>query len=97
MKSKIKNICAALFGILLLTSCERLLIEPNGNNTPVENFNFLWDELNKGYVYFDYKKIDWDSIKTVYEPQINNSMTDDELFNVLANMKVFKPISTKRL
>lgn len=86
MKSKTRNIYLVLFGIALLTSCEKLLIEQNKNNTPVENFNFLWNELNRGYVYFDYKMVEWDSIKTVYEPQVNNSTTEDELFDVLANM-----------
>lgn len=84
MKNKI--IFAILLGATLFCSCDEILIEPNAGNTPVENFNYLWDEINEGYVYFDYKMVDWDSVKMIYEPQVNNTMSVEQLFNVLANM-----------
>lgn len=78
-----------LFLLLMLftfLSCETLILAPDGENTPLNNFNQLWNELNEGYVYFDYKGIDWDSVKTVFEPKISSDMSEDELFNTLADM-----------
>ncbi len=71
---------------LLGSGCESFFIEPNPANTPVNNFNLLWNEANHKYSYFTYKNIDWDSVYQVYRPQVREEMSDEELFEVLANM-----------
>ncbi len=75
------------FSILtVITSCEKLLIEKDENNTNENNFELLWTTLDRNYSFFEFKRIDWDSIYMVYRPQINNSLSDRELFDKMAEM-----------
>ncbi|MBW6457972.1 MAG: S41 family peptidase [FCB group bacterium] len=75
-------IAALLFSV----SCEKYLLAPDPTNDPVSNFEYLWQELNNKYTYFEYKSVDWDSIHTVYRPQVHDAMSDRELFDLLAAM-----------
>lgn len=73
---------------LLFSSCEKILIEKDPPNTPVENFENLWQTANAKYSFFEYKNIDWNQIYSEYRPQINNDMSEGQLFDVLAEMLV---------
>lgn len=53
---------------------------------PVTTFETLWKTIDRGYSFFDYKSIDWDGVYQTYRPQINNNMTDRELFDKCAEM-----------
>jgi Peptidase family S41/Tricorn protease C1 domain len=75
-----------ILGFLLFTSCERLFIEPNPTNTPTSNFNHLWQTINEKYAFLEFKKLNWDSVKTVWQPRINDTMNDVTLFRVLDSM-----------
>lgn len=81
-----KNTIYLLAIIFLLSSCEEILYTPEPEDTPKGNFEFLWNEMDQKYSFFELKNIDWDSIYNVYEPQVNNSMDELELFNILADM-----------
>ena len=72
--------------ILLFTSCERLFIEPNPTNTPTGNFNYLWQTINDKYTFLDFKKINWDSVKNVWQPRVSDTMNDAVMFRVLDSM-----------
>ena len=73
---------------LVNTRCERLLISKNkASNSPHKNFEYLWSELDKKYSYFELKKINWDSIKTIYNSRIDEDLNEYELFEIL-NMQV---------
>jgi Peptidase family S41/Tricorn protease C1 domain len=72
--------------ILLLSSCERLFVEPNPANTPTQNFNHLWQTINDKYTFLDFKKINWDSVKNVWQPRVKDTMNDGTLFRVLDSM-----------
>lgn len=77
--------------VLLLTlifplSCERYVMAPDPENTPLANYEFLWQELDHKYSFFEYKSIDWDSVYAVFRPQIYDDMDERELFGVLADM-----------
>lgn len=79
------------FGLIIsllfaVSSCEQLLIEKDPANTPTNNFELLWKEVNQRYTFFEYKKIDWNAIYQKYRPQIKDSMTERELFSVMAAM-----------
>ncbi len=67
-------------------SCERILLHPNDENTASNNFELLWDELDKGYVFFDYKGVDWEEQRSKTLAQIDDQMSDESLFQVLATM-----------
>lgn len=66
------------------TSCDSN--EFDFENNPQGNFDALWTILDKNYCFFEYKKIDWDSIKTSYRPRITSSMNNDALFKLMAEM-----------
>ena len=79
---------SVFFVVLTLstTSCERLFVEPNPVNTPTHNFNYLWQTINDKYTYLDYKKINWDSVKNVWQSRVSDTMNDAVLFRVLDSM-----------
>lgn len=76
-----------IFIIFTISSCKKILLGENlATNNPKENFEYLWNECNEKYSYFDLKKIDWEQIREKYEPKISEKMTDDSLFKVLGAM-----------
>jgi len=80
-------IILSAFTLLLMTSCEKILLEESFASTnPHENFEYLWNECNDKYAYFDLKEVDWDAIKAVYASKIYSGMSEDSLFKVLGAM-----------
>ena len=70
-----------------LFSCEKSLFKKDkASNDPMENFEYLWSEIDKKYSYFELKNIDWDSIKTVYTQRVSNSTNDYQLFDILGGL-----------
>ncbi|HKK88503.1 MAG TPA: S41 family peptidase [Saprospiraceae bacterium] len=70
-----------------MTSCEKVLFEDDfASINPQENFEYLWNESNEKYAYFDLKEVDWDAIKAVYANKVYEGMSEDSLFNVLGAM-----------
>lgn len=86
MKKIIFNVSIILTFSVSLFSCKKILIEENIPYKPISCFNQLWQTMNNKYTFFDYKHVNWDSIKTVYEPQVNDNMSEEQLFDVLAKM-----------
>lgn len=70
-----------------LTSC---VDEDEYADNPQGNFEALWTILDEHYCFFDYKYeqygLDWDEVHSRYAAQINDYMTDEQLFEVLGNM-----------
>jgi len=77
-----------LFMLILIigNSCEKILMEDQPTKDPVTNFENLWNTANEKYSFFEYKGIDWDEVYNIYRPQVNNEMSDYELFDVMASM-----------
>ncbi len=70
-----------------ILSCEEVLFGPDlATDEPLANFDYLWDEVNNKYSYFETKNIDWQQIKNKYRPMLSEKSTNEELFNVLAAM-----------
>lgn len=69
-----------------MTSCERVFMESNENTNPVNVFDYLWNKVDQQYAFFDVKGIDWDSVREVYRPKVNDDMDKESLFNVCADM-----------
>ncbi len=82
---KIKRF-ALLILMVINFGCEDAFIKNDPANTPVNNFEILWNTLNDKYAYFTYKNIDWDSVYREYRPKINNLTDDKELFRHMADM-----------
>ncbi len=82
-----KNNITFILIILILTSCESNFFDKNYASTePEDNLEYLWNECNEKYSYFELKNINWDSVHDAYREKIYPSMTQDSLFNVLGGM-----------
>ena len=75
MFNKIRYIVFVVLGLSCsLYSCEKLFIKPDKENTPINNFELLWKDFDENYSFFEYKKINWDSLYNVYRPLVHNEM-----------------------
>ena len=77
-----------LFVMLLVTlfiSCEGIIVTPPESNQNVADFEAAWNRINAVYPYLEFKKINWDSIYTVYHPRAENAK-GDEFYLVLRDM-----------
>jgi C-terminal processing protease CtpA/Prc len=75
------------FALTSLTSCERIFWEENlASADPQENFEYLWNQVDRHYSYFDVKNIDWNEVKSRYNDSITPGINEVELFRVLGNM-----------
>ncbi len=82
-----KKTAIIIFIVFTLFSCEKIIFEKNAASTdPITNFNYLWNECNEKYSYFQVKNINWDFIRAKYSVSIYDGMSDDSLFNVLGAM-----------
>ena len=72
--------------VLLLTGCEQFLLSADPEDSPESNFEFLWQELNNKYAYFDHKNIDWHEVYQRYRTKIHSEMDEKALFEVLSQM-----------
>lgn len=84
MKSKIVLL---LFCVFVLASCEKVVFKKDIETTsPYENFDYLWEQVDKRYAYFDYKNVDWDAMYAKYASRLYDGMSEDSLFNVMGDM-----------
>lgn len=72
--------------LVLTTSCEELLFEPVPGSTPTEIFDQVWTFADEEYSFFEFKGVDWDAVRQEFSPQISDDMSDQALFDVLADM-----------
>jgi Peptidase family S41/Tricorn protease C1 domain len=91
MKKLVENYLKAasflcFFFVFSLSSCEKVLISDDPVNTPQNNFNVLWNTINEKYTFFDLKKINWDSVKRVWQPRVVDTTNDVQLFRVMDSM-----------
>lgn len=75
---------ALLCSLFVLTSCDSN--DFDFDNNPKGNFEALWTILDRNYCFFDYKDIDWDRVKIEYGARVTNSMSNDALFKLMAEM-----------
>ena len=70
--------------IISLSGCENSSFEYVNN--PKGNFEALWTIMDQNYCFFEYKKIDWDSVYQAFEPRISQSMSNESLFKLMGLM-----------
>jgi C-terminal processing protease CtpA/Prc len=83
---KTLSIVSILTAVLLLCSCKYLLVGKILENTPVQNFEVLWNDFDRLYGLFLVKNIDWDDCYVRYRSQIYDTMSDEEFFTVVTKM-----------
>ncbi len=82
-----KNIIYATLILFTLTSCEKAFFDKEvKSKSPTENFEYLWNECDKKYAFFEYKGIDWNERYNYYKSRITDDMSDDALFNEMGAM-----------
>ena len=75
-----------LAGMILLSSCEKTILNPEYEDNAVDNFECLWQNYDLYYGQFLVRNINWDSLYTVYRGQINEQTGTDELYVVFKNL-----------
>jgi hypothetical protein len=72
-----------IFSVLL--SCKDLIVTEPETNLNVKDFEATWNRIRDVYPYLEFKKINWDSIYTVYLPRAE-AARGDEFFLVLRDL-----------
>ena len=59
-------------------------------NTPMGNFEALWQIMDEHYCFFDYKQheygLDWQQVYNKYKVRVSDKMSTAQLFDVLTDM-----------
>ena len=58
--------------------------EPNPD--PEFNFEVFWNSFDENYAFFDEHNLDWDVVYRKYRPRITAKTSNEELFEILAEM-----------
>ena len=82
---KLIRILLCFLIIILFFACEDLTVKPSDSNQNIEDFEAVWNRINDVYPFFEFKKIDRDSIYTVYSPRAE-AAKGDEFYYVLNNL-----------
>lgn len=76
-----------LLAALISVSC---VDEEEYSDSPEGNFQALWKIVDEHYCFFDYKAkelgLDWNEVYSRYSKQVDDGMTESQLFEVLGNM-----------
>ncbi len=75
-----------IFFVLVLAGCSEMFVQSDSSTEPVDIFELVWSDFDRYYPFFVDKKIDWNSVYSVYREKIDNSMSDEALFTVLSDM-----------
>ena len=86
MKNIINLLLIPLAILTLLPSCAKQLLGEEKPNTPASNFETLWSDFDEHYGTFITKGIDWQAQYVKFRSQINDSMSNLDLFNTLKQM-----------
>ena len=55
-------------------------------NSPVKNFEKLWQTFNLRYANFELKQVDWDEVYQKYRPLVSHETTNEALFEICCLM-----------
>ncbi|MTI39252.1 S41 family peptidase [Fulvivirga lutimaris] len=81
------RICIILIVVVAgLWSCDRILLGEEIPNSAVANFESLWQEFDEKYGLFRVKQINWDSVHSIYKPQVMNVTSEEDLYFILTSM-----------
>ncbi len=82
-----------LVGLICLMMCfatSACVNEEEFDDTPQGNLEALWRIIDEHYCFFDYKQhvygLDWQEVHARYAAQVNDGMSQKQLFEVLCNM-----------
>jgi carboxyl-terminal processing protease len=81
-----KTLIITVLAAVLLSSCEKILLDPEYENTPVDNFEYLWNNYDRYYGQFIVRDINWDSLYSVYRPLLNANSGQEDLYQVFREL-----------
>ncbi len=81
-----RRLVYVVLAILVLSSCERLMMPKPQGSSKVEAFESLWKTLDEGYVHFVNHNINWDSLHGKYRSKVVDTMTDRQLYDTCVAM-----------
>lgn len=58
----------------------------NGGQPAADLFEQAWKDFDQNYSYFTYKNVDWDAVKTQYQPNFQKNMTADQFAEEFNNV-----------
>lgn len=82
MKTRYFFLSIVLTLLLLTPSC----ISEDYKTDHKSNFEALWKIIDEKYCFFEFKEIDWNEIHERYAPQVKESMSEEEFFDLMAKM-----------
>lgn len=71
-------------------SCNQSLLVPGNPNKSREDFEVVWNTVKSTYPYLEFKKIDWDSIYTVYGSRVEQAKDRETLTALIDMLKELK-------
>ncbi|HEX7757427.1 MAG TPA: S41 family peptidase [Niabella sp.] len=81
-----KRFYGYFFIVTFLMSCQKVLLPQVVSNTPVTNFEEMWQGYDRWYGLLGVKKISWDSLHDHYRPLVHEGMSEPELYTVLSDL-----------
>jgi carboxyl-terminal processing protease len=78
-------IAAAALVALLAAGCPTFL----GKDPPATNrsiINTLWNDVNRRHALLDVKRIDWDAVYRINEPQVSDDLPEEAFFALMPRM-----------
>lgn len=82
-----KRLITMIILVVAFSSCEKILFKEDAASvSPQENLDYLWQQCDEKYAYFDLKGVDWDQVKMDYSAKVYEGMSDDSLFQVMGGM-----------
>ena len=76
----------SLLCALFAAACADSLLGPSATTSNALIFDQVWSETDQHYSFFDYKHIDWDSLRAVYRPRAIAAANDGQLADVIGGM-----------
>jgi hypothetical protein len=72
--------------VSLLVGCQDLFLPDEPGDGPVSTFEFVWEEMDRHYSFFELKGVDWDAIYEEFRPWVGPHTPPSTLFEVLVGM-----------
>lgn len=84
MKVKKHTIILLVMQLVMLQGCMDTNVQ--FDNHPRGNFEALWSIIDRNYCFFEYKKIDWNSIYDDYSSRVTSEISNESLFKLMGEM-----------
>lgn len=84
------RLISLLLAATMCTALASCVTEDVPDNTPLGNFDALWQTMDRHYCFFDEKRelygVDWDSVRNAYRPLVTPKITSIQLFKICGDM-----------